>query len=325
MQVYRGLDIGTAKPTAAERAAVPHHLIDVADPDRRLVGRAVPARGARRGRRHRGARPPRAARRWHRALRAGGRRPAPLPAARTARCATRARPRRDPEGSPTPTPSSAALDPAAAARIEPAQPPPDRARARGDRDHRSTVLVVRCRRPARSATPVFPVRIAGRVAAARGPRRAASTPGCGACATPAWSTRSAASRDRGALSRTAAPGHRLPGGARPPRRRGARRSTPRSRPSSVRTRAVRPAPAHVVPARSAHRVVRGRPRIPCTVLAGAAGMVERMTTIRLSQAPRHGERLPRRSWLHARRRRRARADARRRRSATATAASAPTA
>ena len=32
-QVYRGLDIGTAKPTMAERAAVPHHLIDVADPD----------------------------------------------------------------------------------------------------------------------------------------------------------------------------------------------------------------------------------------------------------------------------------------------------
>jgi tRNA dimethylallyltransferase len=32
MQVYRGMDIGTAKPTPAERAAVPHHLIDVADP-----------------------------------------------------------------------------------------------------------------------------------------------------------------------------------------------------------------------------------------------------------------------------------------------------
>lgn len=29
MQVYRGLDIGTAKPSAAERASVPHHLIDV--------------------------------------------------------------------------------------------------------------------------------------------------------------------------------------------------------------------------------------------------------------------------------------------------------
>ena len=26
--VYRGLDIGAAKPTAAEQAAVPHHLID---------------------------------------------------------------------------------------------------------------------------------------------------------------------------------------------------------------------------------------------------------------------------------------------------------
>ncbi len=32
-QVYRGLDIGTAKPGAAERARVPHHLIDVIDPD----------------------------------------------------------------------------------------------------------------------------------------------------------------------------------------------------------------------------------------------------------------------------------------------------
>jgi tRNA dimethylallyltransferase len=31
-QVYRGMDIGTAKPGAAERAAVPHHLIDILDP-----------------------------------------------------------------------------------------------------------------------------------------------------------------------------------------------------------------------------------------------------------------------------------------------------
>ena len=30
---YRGMDIGTAKPTAEERARVPHHLIDVAEPD----------------------------------------------------------------------------------------------------------------------------------------------------------------------------------------------------------------------------------------------------------------------------------------------------
>ena len=33
MQVYRGMDIGTAKPTPAERAEVPHHLLDLADPD----------------------------------------------------------------------------------------------------------------------------------------------------------------------------------------------------------------------------------------------------------------------------------------------------
>ena len=33
MQVYRGMDIGTAKPTAAEQAEVRHHLIDIADPD----------------------------------------------------------------------------------------------------------------------------------------------------------------------------------------------------------------------------------------------------------------------------------------------------
>jgi tRNA dimethylallyltransferase len=32
MQVYRGMDIGTAKASAAERAAVPHHLLDIADP-----------------------------------------------------------------------------------------------------------------------------------------------------------------------------------------------------------------------------------------------------------------------------------------------------
>src|SRR5262245_21130270 len=32
MAVYRGMDIGTAKPTAAERARVPHHLVDVLEP-----------------------------------------------------------------------------------------------------------------------------------------------------------------------------------------------------------------------------------------------------------------------------------------------------
>lgn len=33
LQVYKHLDIGTAKPSLEERAAVPHHLIDILDPD----------------------------------------------------------------------------------------------------------------------------------------------------------------------------------------------------------------------------------------------------------------------------------------------------
>ena len=55
--VFRGMDIGTAKPSAAERAAVPHHLIDIVEPTatysasrfvadaRRLIGE-IRARGA---------------------------------------------------------------------------------------------------------------------------------------------------------------------------------------------------------------------------------------------------------------------------------------
>jgi tRNA dimethylallyltransferase len=59
MQVYRFMDIGTAKPGAGELAAVPHHLIDIVDPDQpfdaarygdvalrcveSLAGRGVPA------------------------------------------------------------------------------------------------------------------------------------------------------------------------------------------------------------------------------------------------------------------------------------------
>ena len=32
-QVYRGMDVGTAKPDATARAAIAHHLIDIIDPD----------------------------------------------------------------------------------------------------------------------------------------------------------------------------------------------------------------------------------------------------------------------------------------------------
>lgn len=36
MQVYRGMDIGTAKPNLAEQAAVPHHLLDLVEPDQQF-------------------------------------------------------------------------------------------------------------------------------------------------------------------------------------------------------------------------------------------------------------------------------------------------
>ena len=41
--VYRGMDIGTAKPSAAMRARVAHHLIDIRDPAQRLLGGRVHA------------------------------------------------------------------------------------------------------------------------------------------------------------------------------------------------------------------------------------------------------------------------------------------
>lgn len=58
-QVYRGLDVGTAKPSAAERAAVPHHGLDLLDPaERYSAARFVAdARAAIAGIRARGAVP----------------------------------------------------------------------------------------------------------------------------------------------------------------------------------------------------------------------------------------------------------------------------
>jgi tRNA dimethylallyltransferase len=37
MLVYRGMDVGTAKPTPEQRASVPHHLIDLAEPSERFT------------------------------------------------------------------------------------------------------------------------------------------------------------------------------------------------------------------------------------------------------------------------------------------------
>src|SRR5258708_26122412 len=48
VQIYRGFDIGSAKPDAGERARVPHHLIDILDADEECdaAGFALRARAA---------------------------------------------------------------------------------------------------------------------------------------------------------------------------------------------------------------------------------------------------------------------------------------
>lgn len=57
MQIYRGMDVGTAKPSAGDRERVPHHLIDLRDPSHELtvaefqeLGRGAIADVASRGR-----------------------------------------------------------------------------------------------------------------------------------------------------------------------------------------------------------------------------------------------------------------------------------
>ena len=81
MQVYRGMDIGTAKPTAAERAVVPHHLIDLVEPTEEHNLRRFLDAADRGPRRHRGPRRRRAARGGYRPVRPGARRRLPAPAA----------------------------------------------------------------------------------------------------------------------------------------------------------------------------------------------------------------------------------------------------
>ena len=119
-QVYRGMDIGTAKPDAAARAAVPHHLLDLVDPDaaftRGRLGRAGTAAGAR----DLGPRPAAAGGRRNRPVRQRpGRRPRPRVAARLSRAAPRAgRPSWKRKGCPSWPRGWRRVDPAAAARTD---------------------------------------------------------------------------------------------------------------------------------------------------------------------------------------------------------------
>ena len=52
MQFYRGMDIGTAKITDAERRGVPHHLLDILDVTEEASVVRLPAAGPRADRRH---------------------------------------------------------------------------------------------------------------------------------------------------------------------------------------------------------------------------------------------------------------------------------
>ena len=71
MQVYRGMDIGTAKPTPAEQTEIRHHLIDIVDPGAgpAVADFRIAARDA--ARRHRRTRQAGPARRRHRPLSPG--------------------------------------------------------------------------------------------------------------------------------------------------------------------------------------------------------------------------------------------------------------
>ena len=270
-------------------------------------------------------RPPGAARRRHRPLRAGGRRRPPLPG-RGPRAAGRARgvDAPSPAASPPRTPSSTAADPVAAARIEPHNARRIVRALEVDPAHRPAVLVVRARRRRVRADRV-PGRDRRRLAAARrrSPRRIAARVAAMRDAGLVDEVRRLA-RGPGRLSRTAAPGDRVQGGPRP-----------RSRDASPTLDAAltQCRPPH--PARSPAASACGSAGIPAS-----PGSAPAENPLRGScppswqrgvadddrpplQAPRHRQRLPR-----ARRTSTARAAARlprpSPRSATATAASAPT-
>ena len=222
MQVYRGMDIGTAKPTPAEQAEVPHHLIDVVDPDDDCSVARFQADCLRRAGRHRGAGQAGAARRRHRPVPAGGRRrprdPRPVPRG-AGRARRRARHRRR---------CFARLAGARPGRRRPhgaGQPASDRARPRGDPRQRSAVLVLRSRASTPTRRSPFPVvgldidrpaaRRAHRAALRRPARRRLRGRGRGPAGPP------------GRPLPHRPPGARLRRAARPPRARHAR-STRRS-------------------------------------------------------------------------------------------------
>ena len=240
MQLYRGMDIGTAKLTPEEQQGVPHHLLDIWDVTVRRQRRRVPAAGPRRdrpaarrgphpgpGRRLRPVRPRRHRRPGLPRHRPGGARPA---GGRTGRARQRraARPagRRRPRGGPR--------DPAE-------QRPPHRPRPGGHRDHRPALH----RQPPRPRSGLRhpPDRRRRR----RAPNSTSGSPGGSTgCGRRAWSTRCARLEARGAARGPyGLPGARLPAGAR--RAGGGVHRAGGARRDRARHQALRAPPGLVVP------------------------------------------------------------------------------
>ncbi len=180
------MDIGTAKPTAAEQAEVRHHLLDLVDPDDDYTVARFQRRLPRRAGRHRGPGRPGPARRRHRPVPAGGgrrpRHPRSVPRG-PSRARGRARRRRPHRHAPA----------ARSRRRRPhgaGQPASGGAGPRGDPRQRPAVLVLRPRArglPAR-AVPARRSRHRADRCSTSGSRRATTTswkpgssPRCGAC------------------------------------------------------------------------------------------------------------------------------------------------
>ena len=313
-----GMDIGTAKPTPAERAAVPHHLVDVADPSEEWSVARTPGRGARRDRRHRSARQAGAARRRHRAVRARGRRRPRDPRRGPRACAPRSTRDDGDDGRPRARvrPAAARSIPVAAARIEPDNRRrivralevieltgrPFSSFGPGVDDYGPPAIDVAHRRALARRAPTLADRIAAALrgdARRRARRRGAALAGA---ARPAVAHRRA--------------GDRLPGGARVPRGATSRRSTPRSTPPCAAPGSSRAASACGSGAtRGSQWIGAGResarPRADALLATWSASGSRTRRHDRLDasvQAPRHRQRLPRP------------ARARRRRAATSTRA-----
>ena len=236
-RVYRGMDIATAKPDARARAAVPHHLIDLVDPDRGVHRGRLPAGGPwRPGRRSRrggtgpcwSAGPGSTCAPWSTTWRCPVVGPRWRPSSkREADAAGRGR---------RPARPAAGARPGGRRPHHPDQPPPGGPGAGGD----PRVGPPRSPRSAPGSTAYPPTRFtlvaSASTPAGRRPRRSPAASRAGW--TRAWWTRSGAGRPARRAVPDRPPGPRLPRAAGPRRGRGG----PRTTASPRRSRAPGPSP-----------------------------------------------------------------------------------